>query len=199
MLLLAHLLAGIVIGIVLASLFRYALLIPACALGSVIPDLIDKPLGIIILAESIGYGRIYCHTLLLFSLIMLSAVLLSVKYPRPALIVVAFATGIFSHQALDAMWNEPANWFWPLFGSFQGRSIPDYFAWAISTELGSPTEWLAGIFILVFFILWFIPGFQQKFIAGPIEQGAKRHPVSMALFLAALVVLTGMVILYYWL
>jgi hypothetical protein len=67
MLFFSHLLAGLTIGILLYWYFRDPILIVASAIGSILPDLIDKPAGILIFGSSIG-GRIYLHGLLFFSL-----------------------------------------------------------------------------------------------------------------------------------
>lgn len=55
MYLLAHAMAGVLIGLILAAIVRDRRVVLLGALGGVLPDLIDKPLGHIILAETVGY------------------------------------------------------------------------------------------------------------------------------------------------
>jgi len=63
MLLFAH------VGLALASArFFNSVSLAFLALGSMLPDIIDKPLGHIFLASSLGYGRIYSHTLLFLTI-----------------------------------------------------------------------------------------------------------------------------------
>lgn len=51
MLLFSHLLTGLIIGILLYWYFRDPVLIVASAIGSLLPDLIDKPIGIAVFAN----------------------------------------------------------------------------------------------------------------------------------------------------
>ena len=60
----AHLFAGVVIGLVLALASRRRILFWAAALGSILPDLLDKPIGLIVLHGSVDNGRIYFHSLI---------------------------------------------------------------------------------------------------------------------------------------
>ena len=68
-------------------------------IGSMLPDLIDKPLGGVILP--LGNGRIYSHTLL-FLLTVLA--------------VLVLVGGTALHQILDFMWQDPQTFLWPLYG-----------------------------------------------------------------------------------
>jgi hypothetical protein len=40
------------------------------------------------------------------------------------------------------MWHEPANWFYPLLGPFQGSMIPDYIRNYFWFEITNPSEWM---------------------------------------------------------
>ncbi len=75
-------------------------------LGSILPDLIDKPLGAVLQLES----RLWAHTLL-----FLAALLLASLAPRMrALAWVGF--GVAVHLLVDLMWNQPAVALWPAYG-----------------------------------------------------------------------------------
>ena len=50
--------------------------------------------------------------------------------------------GILLHQIMDEMWNLPVNWFYPLFGPFQGPVIPDYIGTYFWFEITNPSEWI---------------------------------------------------------
>jgi len=140
-----HLLTGLVIGLLIADLLRDRRWIIPCAIGAVLPDLIDKTLGHIIFADSIGYGRIYAHTLLCFAVIFLTGLIVW-KY-RKSPVIVGMAVGIVSHQVLDLMWNEPANWFFPFQGPFQGHLPTDYVFTLITAELNNPPEVLVALIL----------------------------------------------------
>ncbi len=195
MYLLAHILAGIITGILLTFLFRDPRLIPACVLGSVLPDLIDKPLGILLFSGSIGYGRIYAHSLFFLSLIILMGILVYTKYPRTGLLIFGLAAGIFSHHILDAMWLHTVSWLGPALGPFADqRSRPDFFLHIFWSEVTNPTEWLAGGFILAFMIVYFIPRLRVRYLSGSIESGQRSFSLLFMLLIigmAALAIMIG--------
>lgn len=140
-----HLLTGLVIGLLLADLLQDRRWILPCTLGSILPDLIDKPLGHLLLAQSLGYGRIYAHTLLFFVLLLAAGIVLW-NYKR-SVFFLGIATGVLSHQILDSLWMRPSTWFWPILGPFQGRLPEDYWLVLIQRELENPVE--VGIAILL--------------------------------------------------
>jgi membrane-bound metal-dependent hydrolase YbcI (DUF457 family) len=140
-----HLFTGIILGLLTADFARDRRWIIPCALGAVLPDLIDKPVGHIIFAQSIGFGRIYSHTLLFFILILLAGLACWRWWKNPFFL--ALAVGVMSHQVLDLMWNEPANWFWPLYGPFHGHLAPDYFLVLINGELNNRLDIFLALLI----------------------------------------------------
>jgi hypothetical protein len=104
-------------------------------IGSLLPDIIDKPVGMILLP--LNNGRVFGHTLL-FVLIFL---LIGLKYREVSL---AFAS--FLHLLEDEMWNEPSTLFWPLLGSFpagEDRNIHEF----LEKILSEYTPSLSYIFI----------------------------------------------------
>jgi len=145
-----HLLAGLLLGLVLYAWKRDRLVAGAAVIGAILPDLVDKPLGLI-LTGTVGYGRIYGHTLLFFLIVLVAGVLLRHLLSRRAsVIVLAVALGILSHQLLDAMWLEPASWCWPLLGPFPPPSLDIPLLPYILGDLLQPAEWLfagASVFL----------------------------------------------------
>ncbi len=137
-----HLLAGLLLGIVFYAWKRDGLVIVGAALGSLLPDLIDKPLGFLI-SGTVGFGRIYAHTLLFLGVLLLAgAALWRGSSRRAGLLVITVAAGVLSHQLLDAMWFEPAAWYWPLFGPFLPAKIDIPLLFYILGDLLQPAEWL---------------------------------------------------------
>ncbi len=109
------------ISILTKRKFSYPLII----VGSILPDLIDKPLGRIILP--LGSGRLIGHTLVfLLILIIIGLSLISIGLYWQML-TLALADAL--HLIEDRMWEQPAILLWPLLGGFQFHkaiSINDY-------------------------------------------------------------------------
>jgi inner membrane protein len=80
-------------------------------LGSLLPDLIDKPLGVYVLTDTLGSGRAFGHSLLFLALLAAAALVLRRPY-RTAFASIAF--GCAAHLLLDRMWAEPETLVWPL-------------------------------------------------------------------------------------
>jgi membrane-bound metal-dependent hydrolase YbcI (DUF457 family) len=137
-----HLLVGLLLGLAFSTWKRDRLLVAACVLGAILPDLVDKPLGLLI-SGTVAYGRIYAHTLL-FALILLmaGAVLWRWSSRRTGILVIAVALGVLSHQVLDAMWLEPAAWCWPLLGPFPPPKMDIPILPYLLGDLLQPAEWL---------------------------------------------------------
>lgn len=84
-------------------------------LGAVLPDLIDKPLGRIFFAEQFQTGRLFAHTLLFVTVLLLGIQLFLRGETARRWFVLPIAALI--HLALDGMWNHPVTLFWPFFGT----------------------------------------------------------------------------------
>jgi len=83
---------------------------------TLIADLVDKPVGLILLKDTVNNGRIYFHSLsvnLLLTLVLLA-------FRRPAVYVLA----VWVHQLLDRMWMRPWTVLWPFTGPFTYRQLP---------------------------------------------------------------------------
>lgn len=109
MLLFAHLGIALAAGRFAARAVRVDLAF--LALGAILPDIIDKPLGDLIYGTP-NMGRIYAHTIL-FLLILTAAAF----YTRDIRLY-SLAAGVMIHLGLDFMWNSPIILFWPLLGGF---------------------------------------------------------------------------------
>jgi membrane-bound metal-dependent hydrolase YbcI (DUF457 family) len=81
------------------------------ALGSMLPDIIDKPLGLLAFGTPAA-GRTIGHTLLF--LLVLAALAVYSKDIRLA----SVSLGVLAHLTLDFMWQSPVILFWPLLGDF---------------------------------------------------------------------------------
>lgn len=143
---------GITLGIFyilsrLSSKNNFSVNVPWIVFGALLPDLIDKPLGRIILAETIGSGRIFAHTLL-FGLLLILAGYYLYRQGKPELLIIAGAS--FCHLLEDQVWDKPVVFFWPLFG------------WEF------PKDTVSGSFIEYLMIIInrsYIPGLSEVFVS----------------------------------
>jgi len=124
-------------------------------IGSILPDIIDKPLGRIIFRNSISNGRIYCHTTLFLLLISIIGIYLYVKFRNNHFLILSFGT--FTHLIFDQMWLASHTLFWPLYGwNFpQGESnitifIKDILIGLITSPGTYIPEIIGAIVMLVF-------------------------------------------------
>ncbi len=81
------------------------------ALGSMLPDIIDKPLGLIAFGSP-SMGRTFAHTLLF--LLFLAALSFYFQDIR----LFSLSGGVLAHLSLDSMWNSPVTLLWPVLGNF---------------------------------------------------------------------------------
>ena len=102
-------------------------------IGSLLPDIIDKPVGQYFFRETFSNGRIFSHTLLFLILIALAGVFAYRRYRKNWLLILSFGT--FTHLIFDQMWRMPQTLLWPLFGF----TFPKY----------SLTNWVPNIFQLL--------------------------------------------------
>ena len=147
MLILGHLVIGLIIGFILYEIFHARSLIVFCAIGSVLPDLVDKGLGHIVFSSSLDNGRIFFHSLVIVLLLALVGLIVWNYYRSFAFLVVGL--GVLLHQVVDMMWKQPVTWYYPLLGPYPVDVTPDYFDQAVLAELSSVTEWIFFIAILV--------------------------------------------------
>ena len=83
-------------------------------LGSLLPDIIDKPMWLFT-ANNLGWaGRGYAHTFLFSLLLLIGGLILATRWNKTWLITVA--VGCFFHLIFDQMWLNPTALWWPLLG-----------------------------------------------------------------------------------
>jgi membrane-bound metal-dependent hydrolase YbcI (DUF457 family) len=143
MLVMCHLFIGLVIGLMGFQYLGDRRVIILAALGSVLPDLIDKPLGHILLNGSVDFGRIYAHSGLFLIALLVAA--LAYRRRKGSWILLALAAGTLSHLVLDSMWQMPVTVFYPLLGDFGLHHFPDYVGESLAREIGNTYEWVFGV------------------------------------------------------
>ena len=136
----AHIFAGALMGLVFWHLADDPRAVLFCIAGSILPDLMDKSLGLLF-PSVLGGGRTIFHMLLIVLIVLLS-MLLCFRSTSGRFLISGVASAILLHQVLDEMWLLPANWFYPFLGPFQGHMIPDYIGTYFWLEISNPSEWL---------------------------------------------------------
>lgn len=88
-------------------------------IASLLPDIIDKPLGCFFFRETFTNGRIFCHTLLFLILITAAGFYLYKHHSKTWLLTLSFGT--LTHLIFDQMWRTPQTLLWPLYGLTFGK------------------------------------------------------------------------------
>ncbi len=114
---------GITVGIVFLILLALKLKVDyrIVIIGSMLPDIIDKPLGIYVFTNAIDSGRIFCHTLLFVTVLALIALYLYKAKGQTWMACLAFGSAM--HLVLDQMWEAPIVLYWPLYGFDFGSRV----------------------------------------------------------------------------
>ena len=135
-------------------------------LGAILPDIIDKPLGLL----GIGNGRSISHTLLFLIAFAFAGLLLYSR--RKWKIGLVLASGVLLHLILDQMWLTHATLFWPTAGwQFTGGDPSTWFeVWktALSGDLSVSVPEAIGLLIILGFGLFLI---RQKKLGVFIKHG----------------------------
>jgi membrane-bound metal-dependent hydrolase YbcI (DUF457 family) len=125
------------------AIFRYVFRDPKVdlrflALGAILPDLIDKPLGTMLLPALFNdSSQVIGHTLL-FSLVLMSVVLLTTRRGRVRRRWMALAVGSLLHLLLDAMWTVQETFLWPAFGWDFPPGTPEYWSGLLERLFSDP-------------------------------------------------------------
>jgi len=115
-------------------------------IGSLLPDIIDKPIGFFF-RDTFGTDRIFCHTLLFLIAITLGGLYLYWSRGKTWLLVLSFGT--FTHLILDQMWLTPQTVLWPLHGlSFDKTNLYTYLFYSLTVYIAE--------FVGAAMIAWFV-------------------------------------------
>ena len=116
-------------------------------LGSVLPDIVDKPLALFIAPTLAGHSlRNYGHTLVFAILMLAAAIALAALVKRRWPVVLALASA--GHLLLDMMWYSHRILLWPFSAStFSPRFIHE---WGPDPDLLYVAAEAAGIVVLCY-------------------------------------------------
>ncbi|MFO8010915.1 MAG: metal-dependent hydrolase [Dehalococcoidia bacterium] len=120
-------------------------------LGAMLPDIIDKPLGIYIFGDAISNGRIFGHTLVFFLILLAIGIYRYRRYARPGFLIVSLCSGF--HLLLDRMWYTSHTLLWPAYGiSFEKVDVTGWLSEISDKFLSSPGAYgteIIGLLILL--------------------------------------------------
>jgi membrane-bound metal-dependent hydrolase YbcI (DUF457 family) len=198
MLILGHLVIGLILGFILCERFQDKNIILFCAIGSVLPDLMDKPLGYILFSSTLSNGKIFFHSLLIVVLFFIAGIAVWHWYRSRAFIGVAM--GILCHQIVDGMWMYSQGWFYPFCGPFQTQPArSEYIHQVYLTETSSATEWVFLVALITILIIFIVNRVRRKSLLeyDPLLS-AQRRELATGLVGVGLFVLT-LAIIIIWL
>lgn len=136
------------------SLERVGLDFRLVLIGSLLPDIIDKPLGFWLLPEVVNFNaRSVGHSLSFNMGLLMAALLLLGAVRYRGFLILALAS--MGHLLLDEMWRWPLKLLWPWYGwDFPKGStkFDEWLSFQISGEWLGPTE-LAGALFLAWFAI----------------------------------------------
>lgn len=124
-------------------------------IGSVLPDLIDKPIGRVLFAETFNSGRIIAHTLLF--VLGLYALGLYRWYRSGKIGWLTVAECCLLHDVLDTIWTIPQTFLWPFLGwGFYVKPDGQWLASAFIKLITDPLVFVPEItgFIITMYFLW---------------------------------------------
>ena len=137
--------------------------------GSMLPDIIDKPVGHYFFDSTFHNGRIFSHTLLFLVVLLVAGLLLYGKMGKSWLL--ALAAGVLAHLMLDSMWLTPQTFWWPLHGwrfpTMDDSNIIGDWLTTLFTDPWSYITEVAGLAILVLYGTWLLRTRKTRRISIP--------------------------------
>ena len=119
--------------------------------GSLLPDIVDKPVWFFASSDTFPGGRDYAHTLL-FNLVLFISGLVLIRYRKSWLLIISLSS--FMHLILDQMWNSPVVLLWPLLGPLPKEETVGWLSNIFQILFSSPELYvpeIAGFLIVSLF------------------------------------------------
>lgn len=123
--------------------------------GALLPDLIDKPIGAVLLNDVFHAHRLFGHTLL-FPTALLGLVMVVTR--RGSALrkgMVGLVIGVLFHLVLDGAWAAPEAFWWPFFGTAFPEQSPSALGPLLEDMITDPRVWVGEAVGLVYLLrLW---------------------------------------------
>lgn len=131
-------------------------------LGAILPDLIDLPIGTVILADRYSTGELWFHSLTV-AILYMAIVLVATRRGRRRRAFMAVGVGWLFHLLLDGMWIDQSVFLWPFFGWEIPPGEMPYWPLAWERAMSDPWRWIeeaVGIGYLIW--LWMALGLSDR-------------------------------------
>lgn len=123
-------------------------------IGSILPDLIDKPIGRLLFAKTFNTGRVFAHTLLFIFILFGIGLYRWHRYRKIGWLVLTESCVL--HDVFDSMWGIPETFYWPLFGiGFYAKAERSWIGSDLTRLMTDPTYYvpeIVGFVITLYFI-----------------------------------------------
>ncbi len=114
------------------------------ALGSMLPDLIDKPVGHWIMGSLFSNGRIFAHTGVFFLVVAIAGLWRTICPGKLGWL--SIAVGVLFHLLLDSMWSTPRVLLWPLYGwAFEQIDLSNWFSESLAELVSKPGTYVPEV------------------------------------------------------
>lgn len=140
-------------------------------LGSMLPDILDKPTWLFAFGNIFSTGRGYGHSLL-FNLVLLTSALVLLRYRKTWLLTISLSS--FVHLLLDRIWNNPVVLFWPLLGPLPESETTGWFSYIIKTLFSDPGVYTPEILGFAILLLLLFRLVVRKELTNFIKKGTIR-------------------------
>jgi inner membrane protein len=138
--------------------------------GSILPDIIDKPLGTFLFRNTFHNSRIFAHTLVFSFVLLIIGFIMLLKLRKSSVLLIGISCTI--HLILDSMWLFPSILFWPFLGfKFPQRTEGDWLKIDLIKLLTEPSYYIPEIIGFVIIAYFFIRLIKTKQISAFLRQG----------------------------
>ena len=146
-------------------------------LGSLLPDLIDKPVGQLFFRQTFSNGRIFAHSLVFLLLISVIGWFLYRRAKRTWLLALAFGTA--THLVFDEMWHSLHTLLWPAYGfAFARGNLDNWMPSMLRSLVANPLEFTLEALGAVI-LAWFAVGLvRRKTVLTFVRYGVVSRQVS---------------------
>jgi inner membrane protein len=119
-------------------------------IGSMLPDIIDKPTWLFAFGDIFSTGRGYAHSFL-FNLVLLIISLALLRYRKTWLLVISLSS--FIHLILDRIWNQPLTLWWPFIGPLPRLETAGWYSHLVEELTSAPSVYIPEILGLMVLVL----------------------------------------------
>lgn len=144
--------------------YRYVLI------GSILPDIIDKPIGAGVFRSVFHNSRIFGHTLIFSLVLILIGIYMLNRNGKNNILFLGIASSI--HLVLDSMWLYPNILLWPYLGwKFPARPEGNWVNSDIVRLITDPTYYLPELIGFAIIAYFFIRLFRRRQIKCFLNKG----------------------------